>query len=198
MKEIVEDTLIFSFPDAWDVEKYDIQKGEKGFESRFAGKKWSCCEAQNRIDIVAHDGHRLYLIEVKDFRGKPQDFEDKLVSANPKCLWRHTCQKLRDTIMALLAAYRSQDAGMEHYGRKLFDGHAAEVDAILFIEHDAVAQTNVTGYFSTETLRRSIEKQLTLLNFKVQVLTRRAMPSDHPWSVRDAGSGDSELGEPAT
>ena len=186
MKEIAADTLVFSFPEAWSVEKYDIKKGEEGFESRFAGNKWSCCEAQNRVDIIAHDGDRLYLIEVKDFRGKQQDFEDKLKSANPKCLWRHTCQKLRDTILALLAAYRSQDGGMGGYGRKLFDGHAAKVDAILFIEHDAVAHKSVTGYFSTATLRRSIEKQLKLLNFDVQVLTRTTMPAEHPWSVRDA------------
>ncbi|CAO3409307.1 hypothetical protein [Azospirillum largimobile] len=185
MKEIVEDTLLFAFPDGWMVEKYDIKKGEEGFDGRFAGKRWNCCEAQNRVDIIAHDGQRLYLIEVKDFRGKQQDFENKLDSANPKCLWRHTCQKLRDTIMALLAAYRSQDRDMGRYAAKLFDGHAATVDAILFIDHDAAKHRTVTGYFSPETLRRSIEKQIKPLTFDVNVLTRQNMPAGHPWSVRD-------------
>lgn len=179
MTEIREKNQIFRFPVDWAAIRFDDPHG-------FAAKVWKCGETQCRVDLLAHDGKRLYLIEVKDFRGRQADLEKELDPSGKDALWKSACRKIRDSLMILMGAYRSRDGGLEPFCRTLFEGTDTRIDAILFLDRDADANRTATGYFSSANLRDRIAKQLRPLRFECAVLGQDTMPPDHPWSVRDA------------
>lgn len=178
MTEIVEGALVFSFPESWIAARFDDPDG-------FACKTWKCSEIQGRVDIMAYDGDRLYLIEVKDFRCREHDLQIRLDPNRKDALWRVACRKLRDSFAILLAAYRSNDQVLATFGKAAFEDRASKVDVVLFLDRDAEAHKTATGFLSSANLRDRISKQLRPLGFECTVVGQDTMPQDHAWSVRD-------------
>ena len=61
MMDIQVDSLTFSFPDSWEVSKYD----EWAFYRNQFSKMWSGIKA---VDLIAIQGQVVWLIEAKDYR----------------------------------------------------------------------------------------------------------------------------------
>jgi hypothetical protein len=177
--EIPVDQHVFAFPDDWRAKKFDDDRS-------FAKSTWTCGVIQSRIDIVAYDGERLYLIELGDFRGRRETLERRLDPNPQNALWKEFCRKLSDSLTILLAAYRSGDENLAPFCKALFAEAGADIDAVLFLDRDSEARPTATRYLSSENLRRRIAKQLAPLKLEVAVVSQITMPPDHPWSVKDA------------
>lgn len=190
MTPITVDKHVFAFPDNWRAVKFDD-------DASFAKSSWTCGVIQNRIDIMAHDGERLYLIELGDFRGRREALESRLDPNQQNALWKEFCRKLSDSLTILLAAYRSGDENLAPFCKALFAEAGAKIDAVLFLDRDPEARPTATRYLSSENLRRRIAKQLEPLKFTIAVVSQKNMPPDHPWSVSDAAQPPSPRGNAA-
>jgi hypothetical protein len=85
-----EGKLEFTFPDEWEVTKYDAWSY---YQNQFKG----CCCGNKAVDFLAIDRERnLWLIEVKDYR--------EHVRTKTEELWNQVAIKVRDTLAGLYAA----------------------------------------------------------------------------------------------
>ena len=91
MPTLDEGKLTCTFPDDWEVTKYD----DWIFYKNQFGK--SCC-GNKAVDFLAHDPREqaLWLIELKDYREFRRTKDDKL--------WAEVAIKARDTLAGLFAA----------------------------------------------------------------------------------------------
>lgn len=90
-----EEYLRFAFGEQWSVIKFDEHRDYVERIRNLPGTK--------ALDFVAvHDGTRLYLIEVKDFRGHRIENRHRISDGE---LALEVGQKVRDTIAGIVAAY---------------------------------------------------------------------------------------------
>jgi hypothetical protein len=88
VKVILEQRLRFEFGHTWQVEKYDehpaYRTGIEHLKEQIPCKR--CHEPRDvgtkAVDFVARQAERLYLIEVKDFRGRRR--EPKALAGRPR------------------------------------------------------------------------------------------------------------------
>ncbi len=97
MPDVVEGKLTFTFPNSWQVVKYD--------ETSFYKKHFQKLGASRCVDIVAFETEvddQLWLLEVKDYRqNKRTKTED---------LFLEIARKVRDTLANLYLAQRHEEA----------------------------------------------------------------------------------------
>ncbi|MBI4322293.1 MAG: hypothetical protein HY675_27685 [Chloroflexi bacterium] len=93
MPTLREGSLVCTFPDDWEVTKYDDWAF---YRNQFA----NCCCGNKAVDFLAHDpiDRTLWLIELKDYR-QFRRTKDVKVS-----LWEEIALKARDTLAGLFAA----------------------------------------------------------------------------------------------
>lgn len=94
MKSLKEGELAFDFGDDWQVIKFDEHPDYRKASLMLSGTKG--------VDFLGIYGKDLYLIEVKDFRGRK--IEDK------ENLLLEVAQKMRDTLACILAFYRTSSS----------------------------------------------------------------------------------------
>ena len=93
MPTLYEANITCTFPDGWEVTKYDDWAF---YRNRFSS---SCC-GNKGVDFLAydHENRTLWLIELKDYR-QFQRTKDDTIS-----LWDEVAIKVRDTLAGLFAA----------------------------------------------------------------------------------------------
>ena len=162
MISITEGKFIFTFPDNWEVIKYDDSHFFKNHIRKSQG-----CKA---VDILALSDNCLFFIEIKDFRG--YRIESKKSIRNDEIL-NEVVQKVRDTIMGLYAAYRRTNEELAPFYRYLcmtskystLARHQRKIIVVWFIEQDI--QPNFE--FSPISLRVKLKNQLKFLNINCLV-----------------------------
>ena len=106
MTTIQIDKLEFSFPEDWQVTKYD----DWAFYQRHFK---DCCTGNKGVDLLAFDPHTrtLWLLEVKDYRLHRREKQARI--------WDEIAQKTRDTLAGLMAAQVNSSASDERvYARR--------------------------------------------------------------------------------
>lgn len=98
VKRLVVEKQAFSFSDDWDVEKYDDHPDTKGFIGVVGNRK--------AVDLIGTLTEVVYLIEVKDYRGRR--IENKMKFDGE--LRRHVAAKVYDTLAGLVLAHRTAAA----------------------------------------------------------------------------------------
>ncbi|CAO3436966.1 NERD domain-containing protein [Azospirillum endophyticum] len=178
MTEIVEGSLLFSFPDGWEAEKYDDDDGFVARNCRIDGTK--------RVDIVALSPDRLLLIEVKDFRKYAIENKERMDVRGGDPLHVEVAQKVRDTFAFLVAAHREQDEVLKPFYTHALGGRQKAIDVILFVEEDEERARSVRGGRLRADLEQGMKTLLKPFNVRCHVQRRRSMPANSPWSVRGA------------
>ncbi len=121
--------VYFSFPDAWSVVKYD-EEGEH-FYRQYVEKLGVGLTA---VDFVAApaDQTRLWLIEVKDFRGHEVANRKRLTSGD---LGVEVMSNFMDTLAGLLAGVHGRDPALSSFAGTLHNP-AVEICATLVVATD--------------------------------------------------------------
>ena len=93
MRTFYEGHLACTFPDDWDVTKYDDWMF---YRNRFIG----VCGGSKAVDYLAYDlsNRTLWLIELKDYRQFRRTKDDTI------SLWDEMAIKVRDTLAGIVAA----------------------------------------------------------------------------------------------
>lgn len=178
MKEIVEGSLLFCFPDDWQVEKYDDARGFVARNCRIDDTK--------RVDIVALSPEKLFLIEVKDFRKHAIENKDRMNVRGNDPIHLEVAKKVRDTFAFLVAAHRVADETLKPFCAHALGGREKRIDVILFIEEDETRARSVKGRTSRSDLQEGIQTLLKPFGVRCHVQRRRTLPEISPWTVRGA------------
>ncbi|WP_147681523.1 hypothetical protein [Actinomyces ruminicola] len=176
MVELEVDGVVFSFPDGWEVSKYDAWPYFRNALSKIqdpAGKALHGC------DVVALDGDHLWLIEAKDY-AYPE-------AIAPKDLVAVVAEKVMDTLAGLHAGTRAEHAEREICLKAVKTQRlsvALRIDLPGAQPHarrdrQAAAQQTMANY--QQELRKSLRR---VVNGKVHVITGREDPSTVAWTVR--------------
>lgn len=179
MTEIVEDRLLFRFPDGWGAEKYDREDGFVGRKCKIDGTK--------RVDILALSPDALLMIEVKDFRTHAIENKHRKVLDGPDPLHVEVAQKVRDTIAFLFAAYRVGDDSLNPYCRHAFAKPDRRIEVILFLEEDEERARRGRSRSRTN-LEAALKALLAPFGVRCHVQRRATMPSNSPWTVEGAAA----------
>ncbi|MCQ8103776.1 hypothetical protein NP590_06635 [Methylomonas sp. SURF-2] len=188
--------LFFEFSDKWKVCKYDETNPENFYNKlKYNGYK--------AVDFIAVSDKAFLLIEVKyvladdeqssirfsfednryakvlqEMKGKLCKEEINAVSFSNKrpYLVDEIDKKVRDTLVGLLASYRSKDSKLSTYNRPfLFEDKPVFV--IVFLERNV--ELNQPGVFKpmASSLKTAIELKLSFLgNIKVDVINTLTIP----------------------
>ena len=161
----MEDKLIFTFPDNWEVIKYD--------ESHFFINHVRKSQGGKAVDILALADNCLFLIEIKDFRGYRIESKKSLRSDE---VLNEVVQKFRDTITGLYAAYRWGNEELAPFYRYLYTTskystrcHQRQIIAVWFIEQDI--QSNFE--FSPMSFKVKLKNQLRFLKINCLVHNKK-------------------------
>ena len=134
MSEFRESGMSFCFADTeWEVRKYDEHITHK--------KVSHVLHPTKAVDFLGiHNKNKLYLIEVKNYRGHTADPETKeILKANADELMRRIAIKVRDTIATVTNAARFSTNDQDFFERtyKLLLKHQEKIVIIACIEWDA-------------------------------------------------------------
>jgi len=166
MTTITEGKLTFSFPNTWKVNKYD--------ESNFFKNHVYKCQGSKGVDILALSDNRLFIIEVKDFRGYRIENKQRLKSGE---LVIEVTQKVRDTLAGLYAACRWQTEELAYFYNHLYakskcsmlTRYQPKITLILFIEQDSSPHPLKRFEISCSDLESAMKNQLKFLNINCLV-----------------------------
>jgi len=166
MKTIEEQKLTFAFPDNWEVIKYD--------ESHFFMNHVRKSQGSKAVDILALSDNRLFLIEIKDFRGYRIESKKSLRSNE---VLNEVVQKVRDTVTGLYAAYRRQSEELAPFYHYLCTGskystdvrHQRKIIAVFFLEQD----TQSDAEFFLRNLEMKMKYKLKFLNINCLVHNKK-------------------------
>jgi hypothetical protein len=172
MMEITEGQLTFSFPDEWEVVKYD--------DTNFYRKKVDKCKETKAVDILALSDSSLWIIEVKDFRGHRIENKDRIVNHE---LAEEVAQKVRDTVSGLYGAYRSSAEQLSCFCTHMFPNNDRRIQVILFLEEDRPADQHKRFKQVRSSIKAKIEQQLSYLNVRCNVLNIQELSPQLGWSA---------------
>lgn len=176
MPEIIEGELCFRFPDGWLVSKFDADDG-------FAVRKFQI-DRTKKVDILALSPKpKLYIIEIKDFRGHDIENRDRLKTDGDDPLHVEVAEKVRDAISTLVAAFRSGDKTLKPFCEHLFGGRNREAEVILHLERDDARARTVKGHRSRADIQSKLKQLVQPYNFRCLV----SQKADYaPWKVTGA------------
>jgi len=178
-----EGKLQFTFPPSWYVVKYDdsifykqkIQKIKLGKDAE--GKDLGDPKAMDYI-ALSPDG-KLWLIEVKDFRG--HRIENKLRLAS-KELIREVIKKTLDTLAGLWISHYLNDDNLSKFTSGLSpDNH---IRVVLWLEEDPNKSRLNPNNKSHIDLLQELRKNLKGINFKGEICCM-ASPGKAAWMVEN-------------
>ncbi|HEU4412560.1 MAG TPA: hypothetical protein VFS43_45375 [Polyangiaceae bacterium] len=195
MPKFDEGKLRFDFGERWRVEKWDACSAYAQGISKLSGELDEPgggvrVEGTKAVDFVGVlDGERLYLCEVKDFRGYRIENDDRQLGGLPL----EVGLKVRDTLAGLVGAYARMGAPpwVDEYGQVLAR-RKHQVHVVVLIAEDDVRPNEPRGKREArdnERLKR-VKQKLAWLTTKVWVenpLQQRAMPDLSVESLPGAG-----------
>lgn len=174
-QEIIEGTppnqLTFSFPDNWNVCKFD--------ETSFYRNRVEKLDGIKSVDIIAKSSDTLQFIEIKDFRH--YRIENQARQKNGDLLIE-VSQKFVSTIASLLGASRCGFIDFEPYYSSLLSESSQKIEVILFVERDENLRTLQRNKLTLADLQQKLKKLLVAYNVRCKVYDREYLPID--WTVR--------------
>ena len=126
MREIRENQIVCRFPRDWPTIKFD--------DHAFYRNASNLIQTVKGVDVVAVGEPKMYLIEIKDYRGSAIENKPKLTTS---ALIQDVAGKVKDTLAVLYAAHR--DGGQDDLAplcRHLFGANRRPVDVVLLLEQD--------------------------------------------------------------
>jgi len=175
-QEIREGTLplqlIFTFPDDWNVSKFDDTSFYRNRVEKLNGIK--------AVDIIARNNDSLQFIEVKDFR--THRIENTQRQKNGE-LVIEVAQKFVSTIAALLGSRRW---GLEEFTpyNACLNLNEQSIEVILFIERDETERTLMRAKLTLADLKDKLKKLLVAYKVQCKVYDRNNLPAHIVWTVR--------------
>ncbi len=176
-QEIIEGKLpiqlVFSFPDSWNVCKFD--------DSNFYRDRVEKLNGVKSVDIIAKSSDTLYFIEIKDFREHRIKNTKRQKSGE---LLIEVAQKFASTVSALLGAKRWGIVDFEPYNNLLFSSRKQLIEVILFVERDDNESVLKRRKLTLADLTQKLRKLLVAYNVRCKVYDRDHLPKTIAWSVR--------------
>lgn len=175
VKTFDEENLRFRFGDRWQVEKWDTCAVYTGGVGKLSGeltdKKQGTLrrEGTKAVDFVGIlDEEKLFLFEVKDFRGHHLENKSRQVNELPLEIGL----KVRDTLAGLTGAYARTGgaAWVEQYGGLLL-GRQHQVHVVAWIADDRLRPMEPRGKRAARDSERyaKIKQKLAWLTPRVRV-----------------------------
>lgn len=176
MKSLKEGELAFDFGDDWQIIKFDEHPDYRKASLMLSGTKG--------VDFLGIYGKDLYLIEVKDFRGRK--------IADKENLLLEVAQKMRDTLACILAFYRTSSS--PECWQPYFDllcKKDTRIKVVFWLEkvaahkviRDSYRYEKATSEFSI--LLKSLKPKLSWLSSHVLVCSQATQGSLPEMEVRD-------------
>ena len=157
--EITEGNLRFRFGDGWRVLRYDDHPDTRAHLGRLASRK--------AVDFVALRDDRLFLIEVKDFRGNRIENKPRLAGG---VLAEEVALKAHDTLAGLVLARRGEEAdplwsqaldALRPGGRRPY--------VVLWLEDDAAWRAAPRDRVGVGVLRQGLAQRCSSLSARAAV-----------------------------
>jgi len=165
--------LKFSFPDNWDICKFDDTNFYRNRVEKLNGVK--------SVDIIAKSNTVLHFIEIKDFRKHRIENTERQKNGE---LLTEVAQKFVSTVSALLGAKRCELVDFEPYYNSLFALSGQTIEIILFVERDDNESTLKRKKLTLADLQDKLKKLLVAYNVRCKVYDKDHLPSNIEWSVR--------------
>jgi len=172
-QKIQEGTLHFSFPDNWNVCKFD--------DTNFYRNRIEKLNGIKSVDIIAKNSDTLHFIEIKDFRKHRIENIERQTNGE---LLTEVAQKFVSTVSTLFGAKRCNIVDFEPYYSSLFDSKEQTIEVILFIERDDDKSTLKRKKLTLADLQNKLKKLLVAYNVRCKVYDREHFPSTINWSVK--------------
>ena len=134
-KTIIDvERMQFEFDEDWVVYQFDNNPDLQKIKKAVTGTKDTDIVAL----LIGQRGTTFYFMEVKDFRGCASENRPRLTKDGPDCLPQEFAQKVRDTIPALVGAYRTtgHEEQWRPFMKELMDC-SKNIYAVLWLEQDS-------------------------------------------------------------
>jgi hypothetical protein len=192
-EKTVTGELTFEFSDKWQVCKYD----EQPFYNKLRG------QSLKGVDFIALSSKGLLLMEVKfiiradentslrfyknadndkleaiKYQLTPEQQKTVIISSVRPYLADEVSQKIKDTLLGLLASYRQEEATLSTYAQSLFSEHNPPILVLLFLERNAELNKEENFKPLASDLKIVIEQKLNFLgNIQVDVVNSLTLPA---------------------
>jgi hypothetical protein len=192
-KSLNGSVLTFEFSDKWQVCKYDEQpfynklKGQslKGvdFIALFS-KGLLLMEIKYVIRADENTSLRLYKnadndkLEVIKHQLTPEQQKTVIISSVRPYLADEVSQKIKDTLLGLLASYRKEDTILSTYSKSIFTDNTQPILVLLFLERNTELNQEENFKPLASNLQLAIEQKLSFLgNIQVGVVNSLTLPA---------------------
>jgi len=169
----IPNQLTFTFPDNWDICKFD--------DTKYYREKIEKLDGIKSVDIIANDGGALQFIEVKDFRHHRIENKERQKSGE---LTIEVSQKFVNTLSALIGANRLNLSDFAPYYTPLLSSLDQKITVILFIERDEREHTLQRNKITLAHLQQKLKKLLIAYNIQCKVYDRDKLPQQVEWTVQ--------------
>lgn len=165
-----EGNLSCTFPDKWDVTKYDDWAF---YRSQFVNS----CYGNKAVDFLAYnpDGRVLWLIELKDYRQFRRTKDDKL------SLWEEIAIKARDTLAGLFAAKVAITHTQQSYAALALK--AKKLCIVLHLEQPRTHSKLFPRVYDPADIQQKLKQTLKPIDAHPKVVELNKM-SAVPWSAK--------------
>lgn len=177
MIPIEEDRLRFEFGDRWSVVvKWDNHQAFVGGIQGLNGELDNRVESSKAVDVVAEDDSSLVLLEIKDFRSRPQQPVALDFAGRRKTLPLEVALKVRDTLAGLVGvALRAHPPDIaEACSRKL----TKRVRVVAYVlEERRASMPETKRKVREKELRDGLKQKLGWLHGEVHLVQELQPPS---------------------
>lgn len=167
MVTLTEGKLACTFPDGWQVTKYDDWAF---YRNQFVG----CCGGNKAVDFLAHDleNRILWLIELKDYR---QFHRTKGIT-----LWDEVAVKVRDTLAGLFAAKMELGHDDHAFARQTLA--AQKLRVVLHLEQPASHSALFPRAFTLANIQQKMKQIIKPVDAHPKVVELNQMNAV-PWTA---------------
>lgn len=171
MPTLYEAHLACTFPDNWDVTKYDDwvfykNKNKTGFSDACGGNKG--------VDFLAYDhqSRTLWLIELKDYRQHRRTKDDTI------SLWDEMAIKVRDTLAGIFAAKVNSTNPEQSYAARVLA--ATRLRVVFHMEQPRVHSKLFPRAYKREDIQQKLKQLVKPIDPHPKVIELAHM-EDVPW-----------------
>lgn len=167
MPTFTEGKLAFTFPDDWEVTKYDDWAF---YRNQFN----SCCGRNKAVDFLAYNARErtLWLIEVKDYRQFPR--------RKPDTLWDEMAVKARDTLAGIVAAKVNGGDPEQSYSVKAIG--ATQLRIVLHLEQPSTPTRLFPRAFNPADVQQKLKQIVKPIDAHPRVVELMQM-AGIPWTA---------------
>ena len=173
MPTVTEGKLAFTFPDTWNVTKYDEWPF---YRSQFA----NCCAGNRAVDFLAFDpaSRTLWLIEVKDYRRHRRTKDQRIP------LVEEIAIKARDTLAGIFAANLDDAYAEHHHATRSLS--AAKIRVVLHLEQPATKSKLFPRDYDPADVQQKLKQMVKPIDAHPGVTELSNMPRGLRWSAESA------------